>query len=103
MRPYWQESKLKGLARSLQSLSLTAAMGNAFRTEVCCLMGRLPDDRSEASFFELWLRPWCLPQLLWQAAALNAFSRNRILTYRDLSCQVWVLTVTFWAFRGGAV
>ena len=78
MAPYSQESKLKGLAWSLQSLSLTAAMANAFRTELCCLMGRLPDDRSEASFFELWLRPWCLPQLLWQAAALNAFSRNQI-------------------------
>ena len=60
---YSQESKLKGLARSLQSLSLTAVMGNAFRTELRCLMGRLPGDSSEASLFELWLRPWCLPQL----------------------------------------
>ena len=78
MAPYSQELKLKGLAWSLQSLRLTGAMANAFRTELCCLMGRLPDDRSEASFFEVWLRPWCLPQLLWQAAALNVFSRNQI-------------------------
>ena len=35
MAPYCQESKLKGLARSLQSLSLTAVMGNASRTELC--------------------------------------------------------------------
>ena len=53
LRPYWQESKLKGLARSLQSLSLTAVMGNAFRTKLRCLMGRLPGDSSEASLFEL--------------------------------------------------
>ena len=31
-------------------------MGNASRTELCCLMGRIPGDSPEASFFRVWLR-----------------------------------------------
>jgi len=105
LAPYSQESKLKALARLLQSLSLRAAMGNASRTELCCLMGRLPGSSLEAPLFEVWLR--LRASRAPSGAQIAALQRTKspVETKFDLqrlSCQVWVLSMAFPAFGGGA-
>ena len=96
LAPYSQESKLKALARLPRSLSFRAAMGNASRTELCCLMGRLSGGSPVAPLFEVWprLRASQAPSGA-QIAALQR-TKSPVETKFDLqrlSCQVWVLSM----------